>query len=611
MILQRLHELAKRQGLLDADAIDFEEGEVPFVVRVDREGTLVRLETRAARVKTKGLPRLPIRSGTGVQAGFLSDKSQYALRVRKDGTDADRARRCAEKFRELVERAARDVDDEGLTAVKRFLARDEEIKKACDAARDPKAKTDEERARPYAWTGDERVAFVLASDDETLVHERDAVQQWWQQNRALIEAEYAGKRSREGSAAAGAGVEFRCLVTGELCEPRSKHGLVKRLPGYPNGARVVSSNDESVLSQGGRLNSGDNAPMSDLAADGYVRALNWLLDKDGDRVHRQGIGLGDETVVVFWTRAPNDAVAVVQHLGQAPRKPKGRGATARATAEDLRAAAQSPWKGLARQSTDDTAFFALTLGTSTSRVVIRDWFEAKAGEIKDNLRRWFEELRIAGQDEHPAPLFALVRALMVRPDARIEDELPPDLAARMFRAALTGAALPRTLLPRALRRMRVVQPGERDRLRLCCALIKAVLVRSHPDDADWRITVALDETNTRPAYVLGRLFALLERMQAAAVGSLNATIRDRYFGAASMSPALVFPRLLALGMHHAAALRKDGTTWLEGEKAKVIGLLPATGFPRTLDLEEQGLFAVGYYHQRERLFGRRDDRPAS
>jgi CRISPR-associated protein Csd1 len=114
--------------------------------------------------------------------------------------------------------------------------------------------------------------------------------------------------------------------------------------------------------------------------------------------------------------------------------------------------------------------------------------------------------------------------------------------------------------------------------------------------------VSLDKNNRMPPYVLGRLFAVLERLQGVALGDINATIRDRYFGAASRNPAMVFPRLIQLSMHHAA---KADAGWLEKAKGEVMSLLPSEHFPRVLSLADQGLFAVGYYHQRDALFTKR------
>ena len=120
--------------------------------------------------------------------------------------------------------------------------------------------------------------------------------------------------------------------------------------------------------------------------------------------------------------------------------------------------------------------------------------------------------------------------------------------------------------------------------------------------------MSLDEANTQVPYLLGRLFAVLERLQAEAEGDVHTTLRDRYFGVASRAPALIFPTLLQRSVHHTAKLgRPRGDHWTEWIKARIMGALPAFPLPRALSLEEQGLFAIGYYHQRQRFFEKRKD----
>jgi CRISPR-associated protein Csd1 len=150
---------------------------------------------------------------------------------------------------------------------------------------------------------------------------------------------------------------------------------------------------------------------------------------------------------------------------------------------------------------------------------------------------------------------------------------------------------------------------ERRRLLARCALVKATLSRLPYDGgAPLEVSVSLDENSTRVPYLLGRLFAVLERLQGAAQGDINATIRDRWFGAASSTPAIVFPRLLRLSVHHAA--KADSGGWYEHQKTRIVAALPADGFPPTLSLPDQGLFAVGYYHQRQKFFEKRAEAPA-
>jgi CRISPR-associated protein Csd1 len=370
------------------------------------------------------------------------------------------------------------------------------------------------------------------------------------------------------------------------------HGSIKRVPGaQTSGASLVSFNAESFLSQG--LSQGENAPVCRAAADGYVTALNWLLEGTPDRRFRYGVPLGADAVTVFWTRDTNDAVDLFVSLF-AP------------SAEQPVALAEAPLKGLAPSDLDVTPFYAVTLSGNAARVVVRDWIESTVADVKRHVARYFEDLRIGRAEIEPVPVWLLVKAL----DPPGRQGLPPDLGARLFGAALRGGPLPREILSAALRRLRLPPDklDERRLLRTRCSLIKATLLRlPRSGISAMEVPVSLDENVTRVPYLLGRLFAVLERLQAAALGDINATIRDRYFGAASSTPALVFPRLLRLSVHHAA--KAEGAGWLERDKGKIIGALPAEPFPRSLALEDQGLFAVGYYHQRERFFEGRPQPP--
>jgi CRISPR-associated protein Csd1 len=303
-------------------------------------------------------------------------------------------------------------------------------------------------------------------------------------------------------------------------------------------------------------------------------------------------------VIVFWTREENETADVLVSLFS----------PASGDEEQLRATFEAAWKGLVPREVDATKFYALTLSGNASRVVVRDWLETTAAEVKANVRRYFDDLALDG-DGSPLSIGRLLRSLQANPAASGDKRgLPPTLAARLLNAALRGAPFPRELLHTALTRLRV-PPREaewRGTLRARVGLIKATLRRLHPEQ---EIPVSLDETNSSVPYLLGRLFAAMEKLQGDALGDVNASLRDRYFGSASATPALVFPRLLRVSAHHASKAEGDRRGWAERVKAQIVERMPAEPFPRTLDLEAQGLFAVGYYHQRQAFFTPRKSDP--
>jgi CRISPR-associated protein Csd1 len=576
MMLEALVALSERKGLL-ADT-SYGKRVVHYQLRISDDGrplALVSLgeEGKGLRLDTPTAPKKSV----NIKSAFLVETAQYILAFakRRKGSEPDeraiaRAPKCQSAFASEVRAALAATGDEGLAAVERFLGRlesnyDGELARIL--AMDP----------DHQWTGDECIAFVREADGTVYVHDRATVRVYWASKRA----------------SAGDGEARRCLVTGAIAPIARLHDNVKRVPGAQgSGASLVSFNAPAFESQ--HFEQGDNAPVSQRAADGYVRALNWLLEREGERRFRSGIPLGDESVIVFWTREDNETCDVLLSLF----------APSFGDEEQLRATFEAGWKGLAPREVDATDFYALTLGGNAARVVVRDWLETTAAEVKGNVRRYFADLSLAG-DDSPHSIGRLLRSLQANPaGSRDKRGLSPALSARLMSAALRGTPFPRELLHAALARLRVPPRDAewRGTLRARIALIKATLLRLHPEK---EIGMSLDEASASVPYLLGRLFAAMERLQGDALGDVNASLRDRYFGSASATPALVFPRLLRVSAHHASKAESERRGWAERVKAQIVDRLPARAFPRTLDLEGQGLFAVGYYHQRQAFFAPR------
>ncbi len=443
-------------------------------------------------VLTSAVPRLPKRSGLAVRPGLLFDVSGYALGA---GKDADH--RIA-AFRQLTEEVARATKDPSVRAVARFLGNADAVRAAL-------------ASRPE-WTGGEWVGFAVGGHGASFVHEQPAVRAYW---------------SAQRSQAVGATAPLRCLVTGELAEPVRLHGNV-RMPGT-KGATLVSFNDASACLPG--VEQGANAPVSRAAAEGYVTALNWMLERVGERRHRQAVALGDGTVLVYWTREVHPVLDAVPAL-----------------LDEVAELVSAPWRsGTPQRDIESTVFYAAVLGTNRTRIVVREWVEITVAKLCAALDAYAADLRL-DSDAAPVPTIgALLRAA---------GEPPPAMGARLFKAATQGGPFPRELVAAALRALYV--SNDRVALRTRCALIKAVLVRLPRGGGAMEVPVSLDEKKTDVPYLLGRLFAVLEQMQWAAHGaSVNATVRDRYHRAAASTPAMVFPRLLDL---QRAPCRQDHET---------------------------------------------------
>jgi CRISPR-associated protein Csd1 len=571
MMLKALYAYALREGLLEDP--DTERLAVDAFIVVGNDGRFLSLtptKDERGRGLPRAVPRIPKRT-VAIQPGFFVDNARYVLGW---GGDEAKARKNPERsaaFRAVVDAAAKETKDPGARAVAAFLAKlDEQLPKVV--------------AQLPEWTGEERLAFSWSGE---LVHERQALREAW-----------ARRRSAEGSRVDDAR-RMRCLVTGEVGPVARLHPSIKNVPGaQSSGAALVSFNEEAFCSQG--LTQGENAPISRAAAEGYATALNHLLARDGTRRYRQGVSLGDGAVVVFWTREPDPVVDTLMNVLDF------------AQAAQAVHFAESPLRGLEPGKFDATPFYAMTLGGNAARVVVRDWFETSIHELKRNVLGYFEALSLTGKRERPMSVWEALRA--VEPPGRQGN--PPDLGAKLVAAALGGRPFPRELLSAALRRLRVPEKDDASPflLHARCALIKATLVRPPRGIEPKEVSVSLDPDSPEVPYQLGRLFSVLERLQYLALGDVNAGIKDRYFGAAMANPGVVFPRLIQLSKHHLAKLKnksKGRAHWIDGVMGEVMDQLPAKGWATSLKLEQQGQFAVGYYHQRQHFFTRREDAETS
>ena len=590
MILTALKDLADAEGLIPDP--DYEPKPVTHVVELASTGKLLRI-TDIRELSKKGKPKAVLRlvpktSGrtSGIAAQFLYDKSDYALGIKKnkEGSISLTDDRLGASL-ELIERAARESKDEGLAAVQCFL---QTLADESDRAERLAQSVDPQDLNGL-W-----FVFRLHGDDG-FVSTRPKVREWWKRERAST--------STDATAT--------CLITGQPCVPVKKHDLIKNLRGgSTSGVSIVTFNSKAFESYGLERNS--NAPISQRAAEAYVRALNRLLSPAwpkpgiaGESLPNRRVILNDNTTVVFWTEDPsNDFADLFNTLFD------------NADEDTVRRLFESPKRGVIPYMDDKTAFYVLTLSGGQGRATIRGWLSATVAEMAARMQHWFDDLSLeSGLQEPPRPS---IKALLRSIAALGKDEnIAPSLAAEVFNAILCGQPLPISLMNAAIGRNKAEGPGGSDvfRAHLRMQLLKATLLRlkrAHPDSFSHlpEVFPMLDSSNTSPAYRLGRLFAVLEKLQGAAQGQTNATIGDRFYGAASTAPATAFPRLLALSRHHLSKLEKEKPGWavnLDRLLGEILDGIPADRWPAVLAMEEQGLFALGYYHQRQSFFRKKDD----
>lgn len=581
MILQALHALYERLEQ-DADAYGLappgmSPQKVSFCVVLNPDGSLFDLQTieseRRVLVLGEAKP-----SGAGINPCLLWDNQTYLLGRQPEDKKEGFGQERFEAFRQRHLSLEDSVADEGFSRVCRFLEqwRPERIA--------------EFPILEKALTG---FGVFQLLGEKGHVHERPAILTWWRRNQPHDSS----------------GVLGQCLISGEDgVEIARLHPKIKGVTGaQSSGASIVSFNDTAYESY--TKAQSFNSPVSEEAAFRYGAALNALLTGPRARKHRLRIG---DTSCVYWTEqrsAFEDAFAEI--LGS------GSNAVAEAQDETQRAFLERFFKALRSGSafTDDhapvdTPFYFLGLAPNAARLSVRFFFRSTIAELLGHLRDHQACLRIIREFEEPVgkrlpdPEFPAIWQLLAQ-TARVSDEIPPLLGGALTRAIVEGTPYPEGLYTAVLRRIR----ADRTISYLRAALLKAILVRNHAIT----LPVMLDtSSDTPPPYRLGRLFAVLEKIQEEGhfeqTGSrLDKTIRERYFASAAATPAAVLPRLEQLSTHHRRHLKAGRKVFFD----QLIGELKWADSPeapprRTHNLEEQGLFILGYYHQRKDLFTKKE-----
>lgn len=520
----------------------------------------------------------------GIKPFFLCDNAAYFLGLDEKRGDEKRAQ-SAELHRAVLE----ECDDEGARAVLGFFSRDDGLDLL----------TEEQRAELAAGGF---VVFRLHGDRGRL-HDRPAVREAW---RA-----YCAKPD-DGA------VLGQCAVTGERLPMARLFPQVTGVPGAQSaGASLVSFNLDSFESYGKRQSY--NASLSEEVAFNAGSALRYLY---GDLNHRVRYG---QTTVLFWTDRPAPAEeGLMLALMDGEALPKVDRAESAADVERIQSTLERLREGRRPEGYDlETRFFILGIAPNAARLAVRFFEVSTFGDIARHYGEYLRDIDIVGV--RPRSLRGMLR--QVAPLGEY-DAIPSTLVNSCMHALLTGERFPRALSQLLLTRMRADHAsrnswdmGER------AALMKACLVRDERLAARGRedysheegsLKVALDTTNDNEGYVLGRMFAIMERAQREAIDEVNSTIRDRFIGAASSTPARTFGPLMRNFENHISKLKKTPAKTgfgvkLERDFNDAVALLPGSGdqiVPATLGANDQINFFVGYHQQQQELWKKREDREA-
>jgi CRISPR-associated protein Csd1 len=393
------------------------------------------------------------------------------------------------------------------------------------------------------------------------------------------------------------GQDGLCLVTGERDDIIRLHYKVS-LRGVTMSAQpLISMNDQTSFRSYGSKTNDPAAQVGAKAAFAYATALNDLL---ASRNHHQPLG-GD--TLVYWSESAGEKAAEVFSLLSNPTEDEDSELSA--IMDNVNRGFPSEVEGIEWKS----PFYIMCLSPNAARISVRFFLVKEFRDIIQNLTKHYDDLEIcSSRDEKYSrlPYWILLSETTVKKSA---SDAAPLLGGQLLNSMLTGQRYPMTLYNAVLMRIRAGEEINRAK----AAIVKAVLIRNFNKNKESEDpTVALNPNSGDRAYTLGRLFAALEREQSnAAGGSLNATIRDKYFASACANPQVAFVTMLKLSMNHAKKLGEKGI-WLEKLKGELLAKLDVSDpYPASQNLEEQGKFILGYYHQTQDFFTSKKDKESN
>lgn len=569
-------------SLVDLYEVLAQKGEIPkngwskvklsFALSLNLQGELIgiidlRKEVERGKKKVivpgeRSMPS-PVKRSSGVAANFLWDNSSYILGADEKGSP-DKAEKKFKAFAEKFREVTNGKQDEMILAISRFLENWE-----------PKKTPDHPLIQEY-WKEISTGANLTFRVDGKFADENPDIIRAWD--------EYL---NQSGSEEKGF-----CLATGRYDSVARLHPSVKGVQGaQSSGAALVSFNAPSYCSYG--KEQGANSPVGEYAAFAYTSALNYLLSGYNNKVL-----LGD-TTIVYWAKKAEAAYQDLfgslfgmssDHMDQTQLN---------SIMNKIADGQTVIWDDVEIYPKDE--FYILGLSPNAARLSVRFFLRTTFGGMAQNLSRHYENIRVSHGPKNKDYL-SLWNLLSETVNQKSKDKTPsPQLAGNLARAVLEGGFYPETLytgVQLRIRAERIVNYGR-------AAVIKAYLTRNGRDINKEVLTVSLNEDSNYEPYVLGRLFSILEGLQNAANPGINATIRDKYFNSACAMPSVIFPILLKLSNSHLRKLYAPSRIYYDKLIQGVMSKL-GTSFPQRLNLQEQGVFQLGYYHQTEKRFEKKN-----
>jgi len=607
MILQslnRYYEILLEDPKTEVAPFGYSIVNVSFALNISKDGELLDVlpqfvqEQRGRR--TVEVPRpmvLPaqVKRSVNVAPNFLWDNTTYVLGISdKDDIKPRYSQKRFEAFLKLHRSLLGSVDSPAARALLAFFDH-----------------YDPSTAREHAAIGPHLEALLKGGNLGFLFQ------------GAFVHTDLLVRKAWEGSLVSPDAERMQCLVTGEVAPVARLHPSLKRVRGaQPTGATLVGFNAAAYESY--NHSQGQNSPVSERAAFAYTTILNYLLSNANPN---KKFYLGD-TTVVYWAESENRAYEAAfaslfdptfiedTNAAQSEKRRKAEAALKTVTDKVRRAQALDLDALLADLGDENPRFYILGLAPNAARISVRFFITDPFETIAQNIMAHYRDLRIVKEYDDQPEYLTIGRILYETVSKKSRDkDAAPLLAGAVFRSVLTNAPYPAALYNAIITRIRADMDDSSKSISkinyVRAAVIKAYLLRKyryqHQNPIQEVLTMSLNEQSTNSAYVLGRLFAVLEKVQAEAIGNVNASIKDRYFTSACASPASVFPILLRLSQHHISKAEYGYAS--DRRIQEILNMLDVENnpIPRRLTLDEQGVFVLGYYHQRAAFYTKKED----
>ena len=590
MLLQSLvnyYEILVDDEDCDIPKQGYSKAKISYFLTISRDGELVGiLPLKRPDASGKKMIALEmdvpeqVKRSVGIIPNFLCDNSSYVLGFDNKGNEK-RSKECFEAFKSLNQLILNNADCKEAKAVICFLEH-WDVNKAASNSIFSEYLDDIYKGANFVFKLDGQVKFI---------HQEISIRQAWE-----IYKNSSGDSEIR-----------RCLVTGAYTKIARLHPSIRGIRGGQSmGNTLISFNDPAYESYGNHKSQGLNAPISEYAAFAYGTVLNYML---ADLGHR--LTLGDSTII-FWAECANgkgyqDVFSLMNNPDELVQIEKGDQSFIRdqAAVENVKSIFMKIANGsnVKRNFSmdDDIRFYVVALSPNAARISIRFILNNHFGNFLDMLIKHYKDIAIEKQFDREPDAISIWRMLneTVAPSST-DKSASPLVTGSVLRAILTGSPYPAALYHEVMIRIR----AEKEINYVKASIIKAYLIRCH--HAEYKeegvLNMSLDTQSNNKEYLLGRLFAALEKTQKDANPGLNTTIKDRYFTSACANPAQAFPVLLKLSNHHISKAEYGFLN--ENNIGDIMQLLQISDdpFPKRLSLEEQGIFILGYYHQRNRYF---------